>query len=163
VRKIRYAVAGLGHISQNALLPAFANTKNSELAALITGDEEKRKKIAELYGLKPSATYSYEQFDDCMRSGDVDAVYIGLPNKLHCEYTVRAAKAGIHVLCEKPMDLNERECLKMIAACEGAGVKLMIAYRLHFEEANLEAIRLATSGELGALRIFSSAFTQQVA
>ncbi len=161
MKKIRYAVVGLGHISQNALLPSFKNARNSELAALITGDEKKRKELAELYGLDPAATFSYEQYDECLRSGKIDAVYIGLPNHLHCDYTVRAASAGMHVLCEKPMAVDERECEQMMEACDRAGVKLMIAYRLHFEPGNLAAIQAASSGKLGDLRIFTSSFSQQ--
>jgi glucose-fructose oxidoreductase len=89
-------------------------------------------------------------------------VYIALPNNLHCEFTVRAAEAGVHVLCEKPMAVTEEECRKMITACEQAGVKLMIAYRLHFEKANLRAVEIVQSGELGDVRAFNSAFTMQV-
>jgi predicted dehydrogenase len=156
VKKVRYAVVGLGHISQVALLPAFKHAKNSELAALVSDDSKKRKELAKRYRLNPESTYSYEEYEQCLKSGDVDAVYIGLPNHLHCEYTVQAARAGVHVLCEKPMAVNEKECEQMIAACEESRTKLMIAYRLHFEEANLEAVKIATSGKLGNLRIFSS-------
>jgi glucose-fructose oxidoreductase len=163
VRKIRYAVVGLGHISQVALLPAFKNAKNSVLAALVSDDGKKRKELAKRYRLSPDSTYSYEEYEHCLKSGAVDAVYIGLPNHLHCEYTVRAAHAGVHVLCEKPMAVNEKECEQMIAACEESETKLMIAYRLHFEGANLEAVKIASSGKLGNLRIFSSTFTQDVA
>jgi glucose-fructose oxidoreductase len=162
MRKIRYAVVGLGHISQVALLPAFKNAKNSELGALVSDDEQKRKELAKRYGLDPAATYSYEDYDRCLKSGGIDAVYIGLPNHLHCEYTVRTARAGVHALCEKPMAVDETECKRMIAACEKSKTKLMIAYRLHFEEANLEAVKIASSGKLGDLRIFSSIFSQQV-
>jgi len=162
MREIRYAVVGLGHISQVALLPAFKNAKNSVLAALVSDDDKKRKELARRYRLNPASSYSYEEYDQCLKSGDIDAVYIGLPNHLHCEYTVRAARAGVHVLCEKPMAVDEKECERMIAACAEAKTKLMIAYRLHFEQANLEAVKIATSGQLGDLRIFSSVFSQQV-
>lgn len=161
--RVRYAVVGLGHISQNALLPAFQNTRNSRLVALVTGDAAKREELTKLYHLDRGSAYSYEQYDECLGSGKVDAVYIGLPNHLHCEYAVRAAKAGVHVLCEKPMAVTSAECRQMIAGCKEHGVKLMIAYRLHFEEANLEAVRLASKGKLGDLRIFTSVFSQQVA
>ncbi len=161
MKKIRYAVVGLGHISQNALLPAFKNVKNSELAALVSGDAQKRRQLADIYGLDRAATFSYEQFDDCLEQGNIDAVYLGVPNHLHCKYTVRAARAGVHVLCEKPMAVNEQECEEMIRACNDAGVKLMIAYRLHFEPANLEAVQIASSGKLGDPRIFTSSFSQQ--
>lgn len=163
MKKIRYAVVGLGNITQDALLPAFKNAKNSELAALVTGDPKKSGELANRYRLDPSSTYGYDGYDECLKSGKVDAVYIGLPNHMHMEYTIRAARAGVHVLCEKPMAVDERECKRMIAACEDASVKLMIAYRLHFEEANLDAIETVTSGHVGDPRMFSSTFSQQVA
>ncbi|HLK20696.1 MAG TPA: Gfo/Idh/MocA family oxidoreductase [Bryobacteraceae bacterium] len=163
MKRIRYAVVGVGHITQNALLPGFKNTKNSELVAIVTGDAAKRKEIARQYDLDPKAAYSYDDLETCLRTEKVDAVYLGVPNHLHCEYTVRAAKAGAHVLCEKPMAVTSSECQTMIDACKEAGTRLMIAYRLHFEDANLEAIRIATKGELGDLRIFTSVFSQQVA
>ena len=162
MRKIRYAVVGLGHISQVALLPSFKNAKNSVLAALVSDDSKKLKELAKRYRLSPDSTYSYDEYQQCLKSGEIDAVYIGLPNHLHCQYTVRAASAGVHVLCEKPMAVTEKECEQMTAACQEAGTKLMIAYRLHFEQANLEAVKIATSGKLGDLRTFSSIFSQQV-
>lgn len=158
--KIRYAVVGLGHIAQVAVLPAFGHAENSELAALVSDDPEKLEKLGRRYKVK--ARFSYEQFDDCLGSGLVDAVYIALPNHLHREYTERAARAGVHVLCEKPMAVTEEDCLAMIRACEENGVKLMVAYRLHFEEANLKAIDLVQGGRLGDPRLFDSVFTMQV-
>jgi len=92
----------------------------------------------------------------------VDAVYLALPNHMHREYAVRAAEARVHVLCEKPMAVTEKECTEMIDAAEKNGIKLMIAYRLHFEAGNLEAIRLIESGRLGDVRFFTSEFAQQV-
>jgi glucose-fructose oxidoreductase len=89
-------------------------------------------------------------------------VYVAVPNHLHCEYTVRAAEAGVHALCEKPMAVTAAECSKMIHACETAGVKLMIAYRLHFEEANLQASEMVHSGQLGDVRLFTSVFCLRV-
>ncbi|MHB0958554.1 MAG: Gfo/Idh/MocA family protein [Pirellulaceae bacterium] len=159
--RIRYAVVGLGHIAQVAVLPAFANArKNSELVALVSDDPVKRKELKEEYSLEHA--YSYEEYDQLLQSGLIDAVFIALPNHMHCEYTVRAAEAGIHILCEKPMAVTEDECLKMITAAEQADVRLMIAYRLHFEKSNLKAIELVQSGTLGEPRIFESVFTQQV-
>lgn len=160
-RKIRYAVVGLGHIAQIAVLPAFAHTrKNSELAALVSDDQDKLKKVGRKYAVKNLR--SYEQYDELLASKEIDAVYIALPNSLHREYTIKAARAGVHVLCEKPMAVTEKECEQMIGAAKEGGVKLMIAYRLHFEEANLKAIELAKSGKLGDIRIFNSTFTMQV-
>jgi predicted dehydrogenase len=159
--KIRYAVVGLGHIAQTAVLPAFKHAaENSQLSALVSDDREKLDVLSKKYGV--TRQYSYAQYEQCLRSGEIDAVYIALPNHLHCEYAVRAAKAGVHVLCEKPMAVREQECEQMIHAAETGGVKLMVAYRLHFEEANLKAIELVKSGRLGEPRIFDSVFTMSV-
>lgn len=159
-RKIRYAVVGLGWFAQAAALPAFVNTENSELVALVSDDPVKLKELGEHYGVQH--TYSYDEYEDCLTSGEVDAVYIALPNHLHCEYTVRAANQSIHVLCEKPMAVTPEECEQMIRACDSNGVKLMIAYRLHLEPANLQAIEVVKSGQLGEPRFFNSVFSQQV-
>jgi predicted dehydrogenase len=160
-KKIRYAVVGLGNLAQKVVLPAFTGAANCELAALVTGDKTKSKKLSKLYGI--DRAYSYDEYDQCLRSGAIDAVFIGLPNHLHCDYAVRAANAGIHVLCEKPMAIDEDECRRMIAASKKSKTKLMIAYRLHFEPATLHAVELAASGKLGELRYFTAAFSQQVA
>lgn len=160
-RKIRYAVIGQGYIAQAAVLPAFANAKkHAELVALISDDPVKLKKLSKDYGVARVATY--DDYDALMASGEVDAVYIALPNHLHLDYTVRAARAGVHVLCEKPMAVTEAECRKMQRECKKHGVKLMIAYRLHLEKANLAAVELVKSGRLGEPRLFNSTFTMQV-
>lgn len=159
-KKIRYAVVGLGWIAQEVILPGFHGAKNSELVALVTDDPEKARELAGKYDV--SETLDYDGYDAFLRSGKADAVYITLPNHLHKDFTVRAAQAGIHVLCEKPMANTVAECEEMIRAAEQNNVKLMIAYRLHFEPANLKAIEIAQSGDLGQLRIFSSVFSQQV-
>jgi predicted dehydrogenase len=161
-RKIRYAVVGLGYFAQAAALPAFAQAENSELVALVSDDPEKLTELSQQYPTV-QRTFSYAEYDDCLNSGLIDAVYIALPNHLHCEYTIRAADAKIHVLCEKPMAVTEAECQQMIHTCDRNGVKLMIAYRLHLEAANLEAIEVLKSGEIGEPRLFNSVFTQQVA
>jgi predicted dehydrogenase len=156
---VRYAVVGLGHIAQNAMLPAFKHAKrNSRLAALVSDDDTKLKSLAKDY--KVDATYTYEQYDECLES--VDAVYIALPNSMHAEYTIRAANAGVHVLCEKPMAVTVEECERMIQACREANVKLMIAYRLHFEEINLRAVELVRGGRLGEPKYFNSSFSMKV-
>ena len=160
-RCVRYAVVGLGYIAQIAMLPAFAHAKrNSTLAALVSDDPAKLKSLARKY--KVPSTYSYAEYDACLRSGDIDAVYIALPNSLHAEYAVRAARAGIHVLCEKPMAVTEAECEEMNRAAKDNGVKLMIAYRLHLEAANLEAVAVVEGGKLGDPRAFNSLFSMQV-
>jgi glucose-fructose oxidoreductase len=160
-RKIRYAVVGIGSIAQEAVLPAFQNAQNSELTALVSGDPVKRDELGKRYGI--AHTYSYEQYEQCLSSGAIDAVYIALPNHLHRQYTERALQAGMHVLCEKPLAPNEQDCRKMIDTARETDRNLMTAYRLHFEEANLEAVRLCETGRLGEVRIFDSIFTQQVA
>jgi predicted dehydrogenase len=160
-KKIRYAVVGLGYIAQAAVLPAFEHAHaNSELVALVSGDPVKLKELSKKYGV--SNTYSYDSYDECLRNGRVDAVYIALPNSMHREYTEKAARAGVHVLCEKPLAVTENDCVAMIAAAQANRVKLMTAYRLHFEEANLSTIELIQSGKLGDARIFNSTFSQQV-
>ena len=107
-----------------------------------------------------SALFGYDEFERCLEQ--VDAVYLALPNSLHREYTERAARAGVHVLCEKPLAMTARDCLAMIESCRAAGVKLMCAYRLHFEKANLDAIETVRRGRLGEPRLFSSLFTHDV-
>lgn len=160
-RKIRYAVIGLGHIAQVAILPAFEHAReNSELVALISNDHEKLTTLSKHYGV--SDTYTYDEFDKCMESGKVDALYIALPNDLHKEYTVRAAQYGVHVLTEKPMANSEQECMEMIEACKEHNVKLMVAYRLHFDEANMRAVDDILSGKIGEPRFFNSSFALQV-
>jgi predicted dehydrogenase len=160
-KRIRYAVVGLGHIAQAAMLPAFRHaSRNSELVALVSGETKKLKQLGRRYGV--AHVGSYEDFDSMLASDLFDAVYIALPNDKHRDFTLRAARAGKHVLSEKPMAVSARDCEAMIRATRDAGVKLMIAYRLHFERANLEAMQLARSGRLGEPRFFSSDFAMQV-
>ncbi len=153
--KIRYAVIGLGHIAQTAVLPAFQHAENSELVALVTGNPNKAKELSKRYGLN---AYKYDDLEIAIDREKVDAVYVATPNSLHCEHTERAARAGSHILCEKPMATTERDCAAMIETTEQNKVKLMIAYRLHFHDANLHAIEVAASGKLGDVRYFSSLF-----
>jgi len=160
VKPVRYAVVGLGFISQLTVLPAFANARrNSRLAALVSGDAAKRRELGRLYDVP---TYSYDEYDALLASGDVDAVYLGLPNHLHREYTVRAARAGVHVLCEKPLAVTEADCRAMVAACRRGRVKLMTAYRLHFEKMTLRAIRAARDGTIGRAHLFDSSFSFRI-
>jgi predicted dehydrogenase len=159
-KKVRYAVAGLGWIAQEVILPAFEHAKKSQLVALVTDDTKKAEELGKKYNV--SQTLDYDKYDALLRSGSIDAVYITLPNHMHKDFTVRAAREGIHVLCEKPMADTVAECEEMIRAAENNNIKLMIAYRLHFEPANLKAIETVQSGALGDPRIFTSAFSQQV-
>ena len=160
MKPVRYAVVGLGFISQLTVLPAFRNARrNSRLVALVSGDAAKRRALGQLYGVP---TYGYDEYDALLASGDIDAVYIGLPNHLHREYTVRAARAGVHVLCEKPLAVTEADCAAMIAACKRGRVKLMTAYRLHFEKMTLTAIAAARDGTIGKARLFDSSFSFRI-
>jgi glucose-fructose oxidoreductase len=158
-RKIRYAVVGLGHIAQVAMLPAFAHARrNSVLTALVSDDPIKRRELSRRYGVRD--TFDYAHFEQCLDG--VDAVYIAVPNALHRTFTERSAQAGVHVLCEKPLAVTAADCEAMIAACDRSGVKLMTAYRLHFEQANLEAMELARRGRLGDLKLFNATFSMRV-
>ena len=118
----------------------------------------KRREIARRYRLDHA--FDYDDYEACLEQ--VDAVYIALPNSQHAEYTIRAARAGVHVLCEKPMAVTVDECERMIAACAEHRVKLMIAYRLHFEEINLKVIDLVRKGRIGEPKFFNSSFSMTV-
>ncbi|HWB79741.1 MAG TPA: Gfo/Idh/MocA family oxidoreductase [Nannocystaceae bacterium] len=159
-RKVRFAVVGLGHIAQVAVLPGFAHADDAELVAFFSDDPTKRAELGKKYDVE--GLHGYESYDEVLDRGEIDAVYIALPNHLHADYTIRAAQRGVHVLVEKPMAIDERECFAMIAAAERHGVKLMVAYRLHFDPANLDAIAQVQKGRLGRPRCFVSTFTQNV-
>src|SRR5579862_61810 len=155
--KIGYAVIGLGRIAAH-FMPGARNSSNSKITALVSGHREKAEHIAAEYGIPSTAIYSYDNFDSIAQNEAVNAVYVALPNSMHAEYTERAAKAGKHVLCEKPMATSIEDCERMIAACKAANVKLMIAYRCHYEPTNLKAIQLIRSGQLGQVQAIESAF-----
>jgi predicted dehydrogenase len=154
-------VIGQGHFAQTAILPAFAQAReNSELVAIFSGDVQKRKQLARRHHAE--FALPYEELDDFLRSGEVQAVYVAVPNHMHKALTLQAARAGVHVLCEKPMAVTARDCRDMIAACDDNDVKLMIAYRLHLEKANLTAVDEIQRGRLGEPRFFSSTYSFQV-
>jgi glucose-fructose oxidoreductase len=141
------------------MLPAFAHaSRNSRLAALVSDDARKLTSLSKEY--RVDGAFSYDDYDACLEH--VDAVYIALPNSMHAEYAIRAANAGVHVLCEKPMAVTADECERMIEACRENRVKLMIAYRLHFEEINLRAIDLVRQGRIGQPKFFNSSFSMTV-
>ncbi|MDP1027319.1 Gfo/Idh/MocA family oxidoreductase [Sphingomonas sp. KR1UV-12] len=155
-RKLGYAIIGLGYYGLGVIIPQFRNCAHSRLAAVVSGDPAKAKRVAAEHGLPARSVYSYADFDRIRDNPDVDIVYVCLPNAMHAEYTIRAAKAGKHVLCEKPMAVSVAECEAMIAACKTANRKLMIGYRCHFEPYNLEAMRLARTGAAGKIRYVRS-------
>lgn len=155
--KVGYAVIGLGQIAGH-FMPGVRDSSNSQITALVSGHRDKAERIAAQYGIPASSIYGYEEFDRIAENKNVQAVYVALPNSMHAEYTIRAAKAGKHVLCEKPMAISVRDCEQMIAACKQASVKLMIAYRCHYEPTNLRAVELIRSGEVGQVQVIESAF-----
>lgn len=151
--KLGWAIVGLGKFATEQLLPAFAQCQRSRLAAFVTGSAEKGKRLAGRYGVDEKSVYSYQTFDKIAQDRSVDVVYVVLPNSMHAEYTQRAFRAGKHVMCEKPMAINEAECSAMIAAGKAAGKRLMIAYRAQFEPHNRAAIDLVRAGELGRIKL----------
>lgn len=151
-RPLGYAIVGLGSYGLGVIIPQFANCTHSRLAAVVSGDAAKAQRVAAEHGLPARSVYSYANFDAIRDNPDVDIVYVCLPNSMHAEYTIRAAQAGKHVMCEKPMAVSVAECEAMIAACKKANRKLMIGYRCHFEPFNLEAMRLARTGAAGKIR-----------
>ena len=155
-RKLGYAIVGLGGYGLGQIIPRLAECRHSRLAALVSGDPAKARRVAAEHRIPERSIYSYETFDQIRDNPDVDIVYVVLPNSMHAEYTIRAARAGKHVLCEKPMANTAAECEAMIAACRNAGRKLMIGYRSHFEPHNLHAMRLAREGAVGRRRFVQS-------
>ena len=156
-KRVGYCVVGLGRISVDHFMPGLKATSQSRLTALVSGHPDKAKKLAAQYGIPDSAIYTYETYDRIRDNPDIDAVYIGLPNSMHAEYTIRAARAGKHVLCEKPMSTSIADARAMIDAAAGAQKKLMIAYRCQLEPTNLRAIQLIRSGALGQVQAIESA------
>jgi predicted dehydrogenase len=148
-KKLGWAIVGLGSLSINQILPAFAKCEKSRVAAFVSGHPDKANKLALRYGVSPKNIYNYENYDSIKNNPEVDVIYIVLPNGMHAEYTVRGLEAGKHVLCEKPMANNSAECKQMIAGGKKADRKLMVAYRCHYEPYNHEAIRIARAQELG--------------
>ena len=161
-QKTRYAVIGLGRIAGH-FMPGALNTTNSSITGLVSGHRDKAEKIAAQYNVPASSIYSYDNFDKIAHNPSIDAVYVALPNSMHAEYTIRAAKAGKHVLCEKPMSTSVADAEAMIAACKAANVKLMIAYRCHYEPTNLRAIQLIRDGQLGQVQAIDSSFGFNIA
>jgi predicted dehydrogenase len=156
-RKLGWAVVGLGRLAVNQILPAIGACRYSRVTGLVSGRPEKAAHMARLYGVDPKHVYSYERYDEIANDPSIDVVYVVLPNSMHAEYTIRALKAGKHVLCEKPMANTPAECEQMIAAARAADRKLMIAYRLHYEPFNRELMRIARDPEeLGPARIVAA-------
>ena len=155
---VRFAAVGLGTIS-DIFMRACAQSSKCKVTGLVSGHvATKAPKYKSMYGIADSSIYNYETFDEIAHNPNIDAVYIGLPNSMHAEYTIRAAKAGKHVLCEKPMAISSAECQAMIDACKKANVKLMVAYRVHYDPIWLRVKKLAHSGEIGEIQGFQGGF-----
>jgi predicted dehydrogenase len=155
--KVGYCVIGLGRIADH-FMRGVKEGSTSAITGLVSGHREKAERIAAEYGVPKSSIYSYEDMDRMRENKAIDAVYVALPNSMHAEYTMRSAKAGKHVLCEKPMSTSVKDAKAMIEACDAAKVKLMIAYRLHYEPTTRRAIELIRGGALGQVQLIESAF-----
>lgn len=157
---LRFAVVGLGDIAQRAVLPAFARRRDVKLTALVSGDAKKAAKLARRHDA--SIVASYKDYDALVHGGAIDAVYIALPNQQHRDFVLRAVRAGVHVLCEKPVATTIADARLMRRAAERADVRVMVAYRLHFDPATLRAITRARQRASGNLRLFASVFSSPV-
>jgi predicted dehydrogenase len=155
---VGFAPVGLGSIS-SIFMQAGKTSKKAKIAGLVTGHpQEKGPNFGAMYNVPQSSVYTYETYNRIRDNKAIDAVYIGLPNSMHCEYTVRAAEAGKHVLCEKPMAISSAECRRMIDACRSANVKLMVAYRIHYDPLWQQALQIVRSGGIGKIEAFDGAF-----
>ena len=150
-KKVGIALIGLGYYSTDLLAPALQETETAYLAGIVTGTPSKEEIWMEKYGIPRKNVYNYENFDRIADNPDIDIVYVVLPNSMHKEFTIRAAKAGKHLICEKPMALNARECREMIDACKENGVQLSIGYRMQFEPYTQEVMRLGQEKVFGSV------------
>jgi predicted dehydrogenase len=148
-KRLGIALVGLGSYAGGQLAPALQHTKNCYLAGIVTGTPAKAADWAKKYNIAPKNIYSYQNFDEIAKNPDIDIVYVVLPVSMHKEYTIRAAQAGKHVICEKPMALNAADCREMIAACKKANRLLSIGYRLHFEPHTQEVMHLGQKQVFG--------------
>jgi predicted dehydrogenase len=150
--KLGIALVGLGTYASEQLAPALEETKHCYLAGVVTGSPDKAKKWKAKYNIPDKSSYTYEDFDEVSNNPDIHIIYVVLPNSMHREFVVRAARAGKHVICEKPMALTVADCDEMIDACKKADRKLSIGYRLHFEPHNMEMIRLGKEKSFGKIK-----------
>lgn len=157
-RRLGFALVGLGSLSTNQIAPALQKTKQCRLAGIVTGTPAKEQIWADKYNIPRKNIYNYDNFDRIADNPDIDVVYVVLPNALHGEFTVRAAQAGKHVLCEKPMEVSARKCAEMIEACKKAKRRLAIGYRCQFTPHHLEMIRLAREKTFGEVKLIEASF-----
>ncbi|WP_386820186.1 Gfo/Idh/MocA family protein [Luteolibacter algae] len=155
------ALVGLGSYATGQLGPALLETKRARLTGIVTGSPEKIPSWREKYGVAEGNVYSYENFDEIADNKDIDVIYIVLPPGMHAEYSIRAAEAGKHVICEKPMAATVEECDAMIAAAKKNKVGLHIGYRLHWDPYHQRLMEVARTEEMGKLKDFSAALAYQ--
>ena len=153
-KRMRWAIVGLGTFAIGQVIPGFTDARKSRITAFVSGNPDKARLLGERWGV--DTFYNYANFDSIADNPDIDCVYIALPVGLHAEYTIRALKAGKHVLCEKPMASTSAECEAMIAAAKAANRQLGVAYRVHFEPNNRDVLNRVKSGDLGAMRFISA-------
>ena len=150
--KLGVALVGLGGYSGGQLAPALQETKHCYLAGIVTGTPAKEITWGERYKIPKKNIYNYQNFDSIADNPDIDIVYVVLPVAMHKEFTIRAAKAGKHVICEKPMEVGVQHCQEMIDECKKQKKLLSIGYRLHFEPYNQEMMRLGQKKVYGKLK-----------
>ena len=159
--KVGFAIVGLGKLSLTQLIPALKTTKTARLAAVVSGHPDKARRVAAENGLPADAVYGYDDYDRIAQDPRIQVVYIVLPNSMHADHTIRAFKAGKHVLCEKPMATTVADAEAMIAAAKAADRQLMIAYRCHYEPQNLDVMRRLRAGTLGKPRLVNTTMGRQ--
>lgn len=158
VKRVGYAVVGLGSISQVAVLPAFAHSKKAKLVAVASGDKEKARKLAQQF--KASHAFTYDELAECFSNSEVEAVYIATPPGEHEKYTVAAAKAGKHVLSEKPLAATVQQARNMVETCRRHNVQCMTAYRKYFEPSSVRLKNMISKGELGRIDVIHTLFAE---
>lgn len=154
--RIGFAVVGLGRLTVEQLLPAFAQSKKAKIVALVSGSPDKAKQIAAQYGISEKNIYDYQTYDRLKDNQEVQAIYVVTPNGTHLDFVVRGAAAGKHILCEKPMATSSKECEEMIAVCQKAGKKLMIAYRIQYEPHNRLVREMIQSKQFGQIKLIEA-------
>lgn len=157
MKRVGYAVVGLGRIAEHAVLPAFAHSRHSKLVAVVSGDSRKAARLARKFGA--ANHYTYENFHQCLDHPEVEAIFIATNNSTHCRFTIQAADAGKHVLVEKPMATSVSNCQQMIEACRSSKVRLMVAYRKYVEPASRMLKKIVSGGRLGRLKLIHTSFS----
>lgn len=157
-KKVGFAVVGLGNIAQGSVLPAFSNSKRAKLVALVSRDKKKATLLARKF--KAEFAYNSEEYAECLANPDVSAIYVATPPGKHEAFVVRAARAGKHVLCEKPLAATVEQCIRMVEACHRHDVLLMTAYRKYFEPSTRYLKKLIRGGDLGRIDVIHTGFSE---